>query len=143
MTARAAERRRAFNLLEVIMAGFLLATVSLGLMSIWVQHARSVARARNLMLASHLAQSVMEDSCARGWTVVGIPKAQALATTVEAVVAGKPVSTRLWHYVEVVREPALAPGVVPPKQVRVVVTWDEGDGLPHEVRLSTLIYWQG
>lgn len=128
-------------MLEMIFAVTLFATVVVALMGVWAMHARAVGRARNTLLAGHLAERVMEQALSQGWQVKPIPASDATRMDMTSILNGERVVNSFQYSVDV---DSLGNGTdIGLKQVRVVVKWTEADQQSREVDLDTIIYWQG
>ena len=71
---------RGLGLLEVIIGGFMLSVVLLGVSSVWVQHQLAYRQARNRMVADFLLQSEMERVVAGGYSSLPALAAEAPST---------------------------------------------------------------
>ncbi len=63
-------RVRGYNLLETILAGVLFSIVSVGLIGLWTNYARAMEKSRHRIVASYLAEKVMEECLALGYDLV-------------------------------------------------------------------------
>lgn len=60
-------RCRAFQVLEMVLAAMIFATVAVGFLGIFTSHAKSIHRARIQLMAQHLAKEKMADFLAAGY----------------------------------------------------------------------------
>lgn len=59
--------RRAFNLLEVTVAAFIFSAVAISFVGVWGQQVRALEKSRHLMVATFLAEELIEESMAKGY----------------------------------------------------------------------------
>ena len=59
--------KRAFNLLEVVIAGFIFSTVSVAFLGVWGMQARALEKSRHHLLATKIAEQLIEDSMEKGF----------------------------------------------------------------------------
>ncbi len=131
------DRRRGYNFLEIMVTSLIFSTIMLSLMSVWITHARSVAKARTRMAGNFLAERQMEECLARGFFGVdgmdntGDPdtdKELYMKTTLRGYE-----NTFIYHYHIKVTD--LDPDR---KSIEVRVTWTESNEL-REVRIESLL----
>lgn len=133
--------RRGFNLLEVILAVVIFSTATVGLTGVWMMHARSVAKSRNIMIATHLAEQLMETCVAQGWEVQPVPQSDATRIMMKMVLNSVPLETE-FRYEVTVRTENPTNVKIGIKHVKVRVYWDDDTGKDRRVFLETLVYWQ-
>lgn len=88
---------RGFNLLEVIIAAFIFSAVAISFLGVWGQQVRASEKSRHLMVATFLAEELIEESMLRGYE-------QMKLTDTEAGLAELPPFT-LYHYVRDPKSP--------------------------------------
>jgi Tfp pilus assembly protein PilV len=59
--------RRGFNLLEVVIAAFIFSTVSISFLGVWGQQVRALEKSRHLMVATFLAEQLINESMSNGY----------------------------------------------------------------------------
>lgn len=64
---RPQSRSWAFNLLEVTIAAFIFSAVSISFVGVWGQQVRALEKSRHLMVATFLAEELVEESMAKGY----------------------------------------------------------------------------
>lgn len=133
--------RSGFNLLEVVIGVLIFATVMIGLTGVWVAHARSVAKSRYHLLATHLAEQLMETCIAQGWSVQPIRMSDNTRVKMKSTINGVELETEFRYEVLVTTEKP-TPGQIGIKKARVRVYWDDDTGKDRKVSLTTLIFWQ-
>lgn len=62
--------RGGFNLLEVVFATFMFSFVAIVFTGVWGQHMRAMEKSRHFLVASHLAESLLERKIGAGYHVV-------------------------------------------------------------------------
>lgn len=108
------------NLLEMVMAVLLFATVLVGLLSIWSTYSRAIGKARSVLVATYLGEQVMEGCIAAKYTNVDLFAASYPQTiTTRAWIKGREVAT---DYVTRVATQSAGPDM---KAIRVTVEWQE------------------
>ena len=124
----------------MILAVTIFAVIVCALMGVWVTHSRAVRHARNTLLATHLAESVMESALAQGWQVQSIPPDPWTCFHVDSVLNGEKVGADFQYALQVTRNTGARGNQY--KLVNVKVTWTENDH-EREVNLDTVVTWQG
>lgn len=61
------KQKRGFNLLEVVVAAFIFSVVSIAFLGVWGQQVRAMEKSRHLMVATFLAEQLIEESRAGGY----------------------------------------------------------------------------
>lgn len=61
------QRSRGFNLLEVTIAAFIFSVVSISFIGVWGQQVRAMEKSRHVMVATFLAEELIEESMAKGY----------------------------------------------------------------------------
>lgn len=56
-----------FNLLEVVIAAFIFSAVSISFVGVWGQQVRALEKSRHVMVATFLAEQLIEESMANGY----------------------------------------------------------------------------
>lgn len=59
--------RRGFNLLEVTVAAFIFSVVAISFVGVWGQQVRALEKSRHIMVATFLAEELIEESMAKGY----------------------------------------------------------------------------
>ncbi len=134
---------RGFNLLEVVLAGFLFATVTSSLVGVWITYARATAAGRTMLVANHLAQNVMEQQLALGWAAVALPPDPDRKFTLVQVVGDSEIPVDYFYSVEV--EDTSEEGNVTAlslKRITVTVEWDI-NGERKSLSCESMVYWGG
>ena len=60
-------RRGGFNLLEVTVAAFIFSVVAISFLGVWGQQVRALEKSRHVMVATFLAEELIEESMAKGY----------------------------------------------------------------------------
>ena len=134
---------RGFNLLEVVLAGFLFATVTSALVGVWITYARATAAGRTMLVANHLAQNVMEQQLALGWAAEPLPPDPERRFTLVQVVGGAESPVDYFYHVDV--EDTSEEGNVMAlslKRITVTVEWDI-NGERKSLSCESMVYWGG
>lgn len=61
------ERPKGFNLLEVVIAAFIFSVVSISFVGVWGQQVRALEKSRHVMVATFLAEELIEESMSQGY----------------------------------------------------------------------------
>lgn len=61
------DRQSGFNLLEVAMAGFIFSVISISFLGVWGMQVRGVEKSRHNLVASMLAEEIIEEAMASGY----------------------------------------------------------------------------
>ncbi len=129
-------RRRGYNFIEVMVTSLVFSTMVLSLMSVWINHAHAVAKARTRMTGTYLAERQMEECLSRGFFGVDGMDNSADAAGEEFLVKTTlrgSVSEFSYHYhVKVTKIGSDR------KTIEVRVTWTESN-IDQEVRLESLV----
>lgn len=128
------------TLLEMVLAVTIFSVIVGALLGVWVMHARAVGHARNTLLATHLAESVLEAALAEGWQVQSIPPDPWTSFHVDCVLNGEKVGADFQYSLQVTRNTTARGSQL--KLINVKVTWTEKD-VEKEVNLDTVVTWQG
>ena len=134
---------RGFNLLEVVLAGFLFATVTSSLVGVWITYARATAAGRTMLVANHLAQNIMEQQLAMGWAAQPLPASPERKFTIVQVVGGAESGVDYFYSVGV--EDTSDPGNVMAlslKRITVTVEWDINNERK-SLNCESMVYWGG
>lgn len=134
---------RGFNLLEVVLAGFLFATVTSALVGVWITYARATAAGRTMLVANHLAQNVMEQQLALGWAAVPLPADPDRRFTLVQIVGDAESPVDYFYSVDV--EDTSEDGNVMAlslKRIKVTVEWDI-NGERKSLSCESMVYWGG
>lgn len=129
--------RAGFNLLEMIIAAMVFVTIVVALLGVWAQNARMLRRDTNQVMASVIAQNIMESQVSLGF------KAEAVPPTVFDVthfVDGTPAAAHFTYQVDVT-DTSVGPDEVALKQCVVTVSWEE-DGNVKKLQLESMLGWQ-
>ncbi|MEW6282409.1 MAG: type II secretion system protein [Candidatus Eremiobacterota bacterium] len=113
------KRRRAFSLLEVVVAVMIYATVAVLLIGMWVTHHRALHKARMTLIAGYVAQQEMEKL--RSLDLASIVPSSG-DVRINSIIRGVPQSAKFHH--EVVTSNEGVNGTM--TSVRVEVSWQEG-----------------
>lgn len=117
--------KRAFSLLEVVIAVFVFITTVAGVLSVWTAHARGIEKARMTLIANQLGEELMAECMAARFELVSQldnvtgPAPPPLPVEVDFIVKDKPLSAKFFTSVEVTD---LTPTI---KQVKVRVEWTD------------------
>ena len=123
-----AVRSRGESLIEILIAVFVFVTAFLMLLGVFPASNRAVARARNMNFATQVAERVMEDQVAQGYSGVTSNTGN---VTIQSINNGNNVTTVFSYSVAVTDVASLNL-----KDVMVQVTWNQDDGV-HTCRLET------
>jgi Tfp pilus assembly protein PilV len=134
-------RRAGFNLLEVIIGVFIFATATVGLTGVWLMHARLITKSRNVVIATHLAEQLMETCLTQGWQVQPIPLSDENKIHMKMVLNSVHSESEYRYEVRVKEEKPTA-SKIGIKHVKVRVYWNDDTGKDRRVSLETLVYWQ-
>lgn len=129
-------RRRGMNLLEMMIAITLFGGVVISLMSCWVMHTKAIEKSQDTLVATNLAESIMEDQMGLAFKTEPIPKT---LVQVNRFIDNNTVPTDYYYEVQVVD--TSGPTGPDLKEVTVIVTWQEGQETK-ETRLISYVYWQ-
>lgn len=130
-----ARSRRGFNLLEVTLAAFIFSIVSIAFAQVWVYHTRAMEKTRHYLVASHLAQSLIEGKMALGYAGVDTGVETDFAE-MRTRVQGTDITVRYDYTVTITEmDPSLADKK---RAVEVLVKWHDTTNRG-EVRLETLL----
>lgn len=132
-----ARAQRGFNLLEMIIAAMVFLTIVVALLGVWAQNAQMLQRDSNHLMASVIAQNVMESQLSLGF------KAEPIAETdfdVTHFVDGKAAVAHFTYRVDVT-DTSVGPNDVALKQCLVTVTWEE-NGNAKTLQLESMLGWQ-
>lgn len=134
MSRRSGHSCRGFNLLEVVIAAFLFSVVSISFLGVWGMQVRGLEKSRHVMVATFLAEQMIEESMSGGYERSKItkpdegPEVEPIVMTTET---RNPSNPNQWDEIEVTyttsREvrPFLDPDVDKVKQVIVKVKWED------------------
>lgn len=126
-------KKRAYSLLETVLAAFIFATISIALISLWINHYRLQAQTQHRMVAQYVCKQLMEEQLNMAVsTIVSVPRGSKPAITVDSTVNGR--SRRVvYEYAVNCVDTAFT------KDVTVQVFWREGR-LEHEYHLETMLF---
>lgn len=130
--------KRGFNLLELVIGLMIFSTVSIALLGVWSSYYQMMGKSRSLLVATNLAQHIMEQQIALGWQSMDVPAGPGTILTMEQAVEGEITRVDYQYSVEVTDNSA--PGSIGLKQVVVFVSWKDSSGR-REVRAETMLYW--
>lgn len=65
-------KSRGFNLLEVVIAAFLFSTISVAFLGVWGMQARGLEKSRHSLVATMLAEQMVEEAMAEGYELVKV-----------------------------------------------------------------------
>ncbi len=133
--------KRGINLIEVVIASFILITCVVGLATVFTTHYRALNQSRTTLVGNNLAQKTLEELLSLGMqaTDLGYPK----TVTMDSRVADRIVKTDYTIQVTTAKFHQ-GPGPVPPVQnqdsldIIVLVTWKEGT-ITHKVRYESCV----
>ena len=133
-------RSHAFSLLEVVIAAFIFSFVSVGFLSIWGLQARSLEKSRHVLVATLLAEELIEEAMAEGYNQLPVSGPENFDVDMEFETKGDLAewTTIEAHYVRTrtVLDEDTADDLL--KRVMVVVSWEDSTG-PHEITLETVL----
>lgn len=124
----------------MIFAVTIFAGIVVALMGVWAMHARAVAHSRGTLMATHLAEKLMEEALSEGWMVNSMQSNFTSRYNAQTWINGQHTTTSFDWSREVI--PRTTPDGGRYKLLRVRVTWEEG-GKNREVDLDTVVTWQG
>lgn len=134
MRARCRKLHSGFNLLEVIIASFIFSVVSIAFLGVWGQQVRAMEKSRHVMVATFLAEQLVEETMAGGYQQAKLtdPSEGAEAKPITMITMTKNHSNPdQWDEIEVTynttREVLVYgdPKIDKLKQVIVRVTWED------------------
>ncbi|MCA9797450.1 MAG: hypothetical protein KC910_36815 [Candidatus Eremiobacteraeota bacterium] len=130
-------------MLEVVLAGFLFATVISSLVGVWITYARATAAGRTMLVANHLAQNLMEQQLALGWAAQPLDPSEDRRFSLVQVVGGAETSVDYFYSVAVedTSEPD-NPTALSLKRITVTVEWDV-NGQRKSLSCESMVYWGG
>lgn len=122
-------RSRGFNLLEMLIAGFIFSLASIFMVGVWGTHYRSVSKSRHRIVANFIAESTIERAIADGYDALPDSDVQ---TNVHRVFTTRHGNTSEIEYTITMTIQRFG-NLTPPlggredklKKVTVEVTWDE------------------
>lgn len=132
--------RRGFNLLEMMVGLLLFTIIATAFGGVWNAYYQMIGKARSTLVASHLAEDIMEGQLALGWQSVTVNPGPGHQFTMVQVVDGNETEIVYDYWIEV--RDLSDPGYIGLKQVVVHVSWNEPSG-KREVTCETLLYWGG
>lgn len=134
-------RSRGFSLLEVVIAAFIFSFVSVGFLSIWGLQVRSLEKSRHMLVATLLAEELIEESMAEGYNLLEVGGPNHFDVDMEFENKGDRLDwttmkasyerTRLVQEIFVNPDDSI-------KRVTVVVKWEDTSG-PREITLETVV----
>lgn len=136
--------RRGFNLLEVILAGFIFATITASMVGVWITYAKATSKGRSLLVATHLAERVMEQQLALGWSAVSLDRDEEerrFVVTQSVDGAESRIAYYYWVDVEDLSDTS-DPLNLGLKKIVVTVEWQSPEG-SRTVSCESLVYWGG
>jgi hypothetical protein len=137
-------RAKAYSLLEMVVAGFIFATVAVALAGVFSYHYKAIGSSRLFLVAQHLGRSRMEECLGAGYL-----RAPQLADganppavfDAEFMIRDQPILARFTIATVVVEGPDV-PGLGPPDEgplnCTVTVSWEEANRT-RNVRFSATI----
>jgi hypothetical protein len=129
--------RRAHNLLEVVVASFILATALIFIASIWATYHGSLTKSKNMLVATGLARSVIEQHVASGYGALGaslnVPQTSTIVS--RSQVRGRLIEVP--YQIEVYGSETPEPST---RRLRVKVEWEEARGGTRAVRYETFLF---
>ncbi len=126
--------RRGFNLLEVTIAAFLFSVVSIAFLGVWGMQVRGLEKSRHVMVATFLAEQMIEESMAGGYERSKLtkpdegPEIEPIVMTTEM---RNPSDPNQWDQIEVTYTTSrevraiMDPTVDKVKQIIVKVKWED------------------
>ncbi|MCE7871734.1 hypothetical protein DYH09_15325 [bacterium CPR1] len=129
--------RAGVNMLEAILACFLLTLVVAYSAAVWSIHARAVGKSRYAVLGLFLARQRLEEAVYKGFSAQEEETA-GITTNITTTVNGNPSVVAFTYYCYVDPPPAVNPPDLL-RTVQVRVTWKDPNGNDREVRLETQI----
>lgn len=113
---------RGYNLLETILACMIFSMVSVGLIGLWGNYARAMEKARHHIVASYLAEKVMEECVVLGYDLVdGKADASPVEHELQHTHKGQTIVSTYQVTVEVIPDSSGEPA----KTVKVAVKWND------------------
>ncbi len=134
MRVRRKNPRRGVNLLEVIVAAFIFSAVSVAFLGVWGQQVRALEKSRHVMVATFLAEQLIEETMAGGYPQAKLtdpsegPELKPIVMTTET---RNPSNPDQWDEIEVTYTTSreirqyLDPSDDKLKQVIVKVSWED------------------
>ena len=121
----------------MIIAAMVFLTIVVALLGVWAQNAWVLRRDSNRLMASLIAQDVMESQVSLGFKAEAVPATDFDVTNFVDGAA----SVSHFSYVVEVQDTSTGPEDVALKECRVVVTWEEDDSVK-TLQLESLLSWQ-
>ncbi len=117
------------------MAAFLFSVVSVGFAQVWVYHTRSIEKTRHFLVASHLAESLIERKMALGYsgTELGVEEDFTIMNTRQR---GKDIEVR-YDWTVTIEE--IGGAEDKKRSVVVLVNWKDSTNDQGEIRLETIV----
>ncbi len=129
--------KRAFSILEVIVALALFGLITLGLAETFAQYSRMADQSQNQMVATSYAQSLMEEQIGLGFG------AQSRPAEVVQMRRGVDQNVSTLELKTTIQVNDLSNSSTPTfKEIQVLVEWQER-GKPRQVKLESYVSWQG
>lgn len=76
MLTRGFRRQSGFNLLEVVIAAFLFSTIAVAFLGVWGMQARGLEKARHNLVATMLAEELVEETMAEGYELTRVTEGE-------------------------------------------------------------------
>ncbi len=134
----AGSSRSGYNLLEAIIAAFILMLVVAYSATVWMAHNRAIGKARYDMLGLFLAGEKLEECILKG-TEGQTEDTVGSSVKLDSRVHGVDTTVEYITYVYVSPPPGTPLGSPPLRSVQVRVTWRDPNGNDREVRVETLL----
>lgn len=131
-------RGKGYNLLEAILAAFILVLVVAYSATVWMAHNRAIGKARYDMLGLFLAGKILEECIDLGVEGQREELAGQIIPLQSKIHGIDSVVDYTW-YVYVNPPPGTALGSPPVRSVQVRVTWKDPNGTAREVKVETLL----
>lgn len=134
----AGKNRSGYNLLEAIIAAFILTIIVAYSATVWVAHNRAVGKARYDMLGLFLAGQFLEECILKGpegQTEELVGKTVSLTSKIHGI----DTTVDYTYFITVTPPPGTPTGSPPIRSVQVRVTWKDPNGTNREVKVETLL----
>ncbi len=134
--------------MEILIGSWIFCTVVCSLLSVWTTHASMLSKSRNMLIASHLAEQLMEQCISQGWDVVPIPASPSTQFREVFTINGQSYTVIFQYSIEVkTNPPPQPPGPDKPpvgtKNILVTVSWNDSQTQVKQVQMETRVYWPG
>lgn len=115
-------RTAGLTILETVIAAFIFIVTLVGLMSVWATHSRAIGKARSILIANELSESVMEKCLAARYERVDEFNGETEVVDIQFVIKDVPITNQ---FTSIVTVTDASPTI---KTVVVRVEWQDTTG---------------